>query len=80
MQICDRDDGLLRQRRTNSIIKMPCVLENAEDQETNGRIFFKKERLAGTTSRVGITEKRSEKKRQAKCEERGKKEHQDNIN
>lgn len=78
--MCDRDDGLLRQRRTNSIIKMPCVLENAKDQETNGRIFLKKERLAGTTSREGITEKRSEKKRQGKREERGKKEHQDNIN
>ena len=36
--------------------------------------------LAGTTSRGGITEKRSEKKRQGKHEERGKKEHQGNIN
>lgn len=42
--------------------------------------FFKKDRLAGTTSGVGITEKRSEKKRQGKHEEKGKKEHQGNIN
>ena len=55
--MCDRDDGFLRRRRTNSIIKMPCVLENAEGQETNGRTKKKKkDGLAGTTTRVGIIE------------------------